>query len=177
MLVACLGGQTSDPGNVIICNDEHVSADEPVSGVSPARLAQTFAGSYTSTLRWMGGRDATAGAPVPDDQVTIALTYRGGDGIRCGTLSVPVAIEVTTRDSGIHEMGTATLSAAQGSIESARLGFTGNQVVIRGELNRSNGTVAIFGILESRAADPPGSSAQFPAAATSTGSGGSGAAP
>jgi hypothetical protein len=178
-LAGCLGGQTSDPGNSVGCTPQKVPAGEAVSGVSPAQLARTFAGSYTSTLRWLGG--SAAGALVPDEPVTITVTYQGADGTSCPDvyLSVPVAIEITTRDSGIHETGNATLFAGLGSVDRAGFSFNGNQVSVNGDLIRSNGTIAISGTLGSRTADLPGSSARFPAVATSTdaGSGGSGGAP
>jgi hypothetical protein len=176
VLVGCfLGGQTGDPGDSVgTCDQQNV----PPSETTIAEFAQIFAGSYTSTLRWIGGNVTTAGAPVPDDQITITLTYHGAVGtVLCGNLSVPVAIEITTRDSGIHETGTVTLS--QDNSEFASFGFSGQQVNVSGLLNRSNGTVSISGSLESLVADLPGLSAQFPAPATNTGtgSGGTGGAP
>jgi hypothetical protein len=113
---------------------------------------------------------------VPDDEITITITYRGADGTDC-SFGVPVVIEITTRDSGIHETGGARLTGQAGSTQFAFLTFSGDQVDVSGELTRSNGTVAISGSLQALVASLPGSSAQFPAPVTSTGSGGSGGAP
>jgi hypothetical protein len=177
VLVGCfLGGQTGDPGaSGDECEPQRVSANQEVDGVSPSAFAQAFAGSYTSTLSWMAGSSASASAPVSDDEITITLTYKGADGTTCGDLEVPVAIEVTTKESGINEMGSAMLSGQVGSIASANFEFSGKQVAVSGRLIRSNGTVTVSGTLASLVADLPGSSAQFPApgASSGTGSGGS----
>lgn len=168
VLAGCIfGGQTgedsaqAEPG----CGDTTVTAHELFRGMSPAEFAQAFAGRHTSTLRWTRPAAADAGAPVPDDEITITVTYQGADGtMTCsGEWRVPVIVDITTRDSGIHETGTTTLSTRPGPLQSAGFDFTGNQVEVSASLVGANGAVAISGTVRALVTGLPGVNADFPA--------------
>jgi hypothetical protein len=150
-----------------------VPAGERVNGITPAELARAFEGRYTAALRWLGSPDAGS-PPASDDEITIVVTYEGADGrTSCGfDLGVEVAVDIATRDTGVHETGKATLSAPAGSTDLATLVFSGVRVNALVTLRRSAGAVQISGTLESLATDLPGERAEFPPNARDSGTGG-----
>jgi len=176
-VVGCLGGQTGDPGGSAVCVQNKVGAEQRVPGVSPADLARAFEGSHAAALRWSTKKPGDAGVRIPDDAITITVAYADGDGLTgCDDLSVSVTVDITTRDSGIHETGAATLEAREGSTDNATLHFAGEQVVVSATLQRSQGAVELSGSLQAKGTGLPGDTAQFPPPAVA-GTGGSGGAP
>lgn len=170
-LVACEGGQTGQP-SANSCSGRIVPAGERVNGITPAELARAFEGRYTAALRWLGLPDA--GSPPANDEITIVVTYEGADGTTsCGfDLGVEVSVDITTRDTGVHETGRATLSAPAASTDLATLAFSGVRVNAVVTLRRAGGAVQISGTLESLATDLPGKRAEFPPNARDSGTGG-----
>src|SRR5437773_8369131 len=132
LLVACTGGQTGQPTRAAACPPVNVSADEPVHGITPSELARLFEGRYTSALRWLlrSSGPSEAGSSLGDDEITVGITYQGANGTtHCeADLEVEVAVDMTTRDTGVHETGSAILSAPAGSTELGTFAFTGVRV-------------------------------------------------
>jgi hypothetical protein len=147
-----------------------------VKGVSPAELARSFEGRHISALQWQKSESGSpdAGFSPVNDEIALDITYRGENGAtHCDAdLKVEVAIEITTRDTGIHEMGIVTLWAPSGSSDLSAFGFAGVRVDAHVALRRSGGAVEISGSLQSLAGDLPGDSAEFPPNDNDSGIGG-----
>src|SRR4051812_2372283 len=78
-LAACEGGQTGQPSSPACTHGPVlVSSNDQLQGVSPAQLAQAFAGEYSAPLRW-----SNEGAPgtgmLTGDEITISISYDGAD--------------------------------------------------------------------------------------------------
>src|SRR5205809_6639329 len=152
---ACTGGQTGQPNIATSCPPRTVPADERVKGISPSELARAFEGRHTSALQWLrvGSGSPDSGSLPANDEITVGITYRGVDGeTHCEVdLQVEVAVDITTRDTGVHEVGQATLLAPTSSMDLAGFAFRGTRVDAFVTLRRSGGVVEISGSLDSLA--------------------------
>jgi hypothetical protein len=81
----------------------------------------------------------------------------------CGQLEVAVDFALATRDHGLLESRSVTLSGDKGQLESASLYVQGERVTLSAELTATDGAVQIAGTI--RSVDPalPSGEATFPA--------------
>jgi|SRR5450432_1094493 len=164
LLWACEGGQTGQP-TASACDSPWIAvpADQSISGVSPRELARASAGRYTAPLRWRtGSNNAEQVGAV--DEITVVLAYQGADGSTndcADMLRVDMTVDVTTRDSALHETGTVSLEARIGAVEPAMFLLNGNQVNVAVQLGVDAGQVVISGTLQSNSDATPSSVADF----------------
>jgi hypothetical protein len=165
---ACEGGQTGQPGvgSNAACDSPWVPvpADQGVASISPRQLAQACVGHYTAPLLWSAAADGPDSG-VATDEIRVDISYAGADGSanECA-MRVEVTVEITTRDSGVHETGTALLQAPLGALLPASFDLSGRDVDASVELRVEAGQVVISGGLQSRTSSTPSTSAQFSAA-------------
>jgi hypothetical protein len=155
---SCLGGQTGQPG-LLDCRPNTVSPDQAIAGVTPNAFVAAFEGTHTTTLRW------NAAGETAEDEITIVLLARTSPSAldACGQLEVTVDFALATRDHGLLESRTVTLSGDKGQLESASLYVQGERVRLSATLTAIDGEVQIAGtILTSDPALPSGE-ATFPA--------------
>jgi hypothetical protein len=135
-----------------------------MASISPRKLAQACVGHYTAPLLWSAPADQLDSG-VATDEIAIDISYTGADGSanECA-MRVEVSVEITTRDSGVHETGTALLQAPLGALLPASFNLSGRDVDVAVELGVEAGQVVISGALQSRTSSTPSASAQFSAA-------------
>jgi hypothetical protein len=112
----CFGGQTGQPGSALGgCETPtvEVPVDRPLRTVVPIDAARALEGTQTFALVWVD----SLGVPldsVPEDELTLTFTYDGGSAryVPCGHggPDIEMTLDVSTRDSGLVESGTAWVS-------------------------------------------------------------------
>ncbi len=158
LVSACVGGQTGQPDSDD-CR-KSLSAHQSWRGQSVRGLAEALAGTHTGHLQWEGVADA-----VPPDNISIRVAYAGEGAITdCGELlEVPVALEISTEQSGVAEQGKGTLVFR--STEAplvASLSYSGSDVEgLSAALTEARLGVAPEGNMHVRGADYPASTATF----------------
>jgi hypothetical protein len=176
VLAGCEGGQTGQPTSVH-CASEAVRADAHVDAVTPAELARAFEGGHTAPLKWesTSSGPSDAGALRAADEISIGIAYDGGGGEMnpcTSDLEVEIVVDVTTRDTGIHETGRTLFSAPRGSLEYGSFDLVGRHFRISATLRRSPGKIELSGTLSPIGDAQAGSRAEFSTGPTTPGSDG-----
>jgi len=163
LLAGCVGGQTGQPGSADIPGTCDVSPNQPVNGQSPAELARRYEGSHSSRMRWVTIEPRDGGTMVANDEITIDVRYRGEGGTSCDGLSVPVTVVVTTKNNGVNETGTGSLTASL--LGSAILDFNDQHVTVSATLWALNGAFTMSGKLYPHDGTLSGDFGEFPPSA------------
>lgn len=169
-LSACLGGQTGQPDSAscqptLASGD--VAPDQDYGGITPRALAQAFVGTHSAPLLWRTGVLA-----APDsrqvgaaDEITLVVSYADSAGSGSDTcisqLSVDVAVDITTRDTGLHETGTLTLVAINGVVNPASFTVTSDAAAVSAMFSAASNSLEISGTLEPLSGSWPSAWAQF----------------
>jgi len=181
---ACLGGQTGQPASATCktTGADIVASDQDYGGITPRALAQAFVGTHSAPLVWRTGVPAApdsqqVGAP---DEITFVISYSDVAGTTSNDcfprLNVEVAVDITTRDTGLHESGTLTLAASNGQIEPVSFMVTSDAATVSAMFSGASNALEISGTLETHSGTWPSAWAQFSSAdSSSAGAGGSGA--
>jgi hypothetical protein len=173
----CLGGQTGQPTAANAgCDTPTVSVpvDRPLRGVVPVDAARAMEGTQTLPFVWV---DAY-GEPlpgVPEDELTLTFTYEGGTARYnpCNHRGpdVEMTLDVSTRDSGLADSGTAWVSfypPGTGpqpygpSGESGSFSFSGSMVGVSGQLLPADGGTVRSGGLTTTVLPSPLGRGRFP---------------
>ena len=180
---ACLGGQTGQPASASCqTTGAIVPPDQDYRGITPRALAQAFVGTHSAPLQWRTGALAAADSQQvgASDEITFVISYSdvaGTTGNDCfPQLSVEVAVDITTRDTGLHESGTLTLAASGGQIEPVSFTGTSDAATVSAMFSGASNALEISGTVETHSGTWPSAWAQFSSADSgSAGAGGSGA--
>ncbi len=164
-LSACDGGQTGQPGTPASCDTPWlpVAVDQEMWGVSARELAQAAVGEYTAPLIWRAADHVTQVGAT--DEISVVIVYQGaGDSATnscTSSVRVQVSVDITTRDSGIHENGSVWLEAGVGVLDPATLVLDGSQADVALQLRVEEGQVVITGTLQALSDAAPSAAADF----------------
>jgi hypothetical protein len=164
LAAGCLGGQTGHATRGS-CDSKALESGAAWGGTTVLGAAQAYEGTYAATLGWkVESRSATTHTPVElPDSVQLIINYDGATGSEscAGELSVPVAVTLTTSESGLAESGSGTLSVAaapDGGLIGT-LHFETSRVRFDATLDAETSTMR--GSLDALDPDLPGASATF----------------
>jgi hypothetical protein len=173
----CGGGQTGQPTAAMGGCDTptvEVPVDRPLRTVVPIDAARALEGTQRLPLVWID-MFGNALASVPEDEVTLTFTYDGG-GARYNPCNhdgpdIEMTLDVSTRDSGLVDSGTAWVSFFAPrtgpepygpSGEFASFSFSGAVVSVSGRVLPADGGTVRSGTLKTTALPAPLGSARFP---------------
>jgi hypothetical protein len=135
-----------------------VKPDQAIEGVTPNAFVAAFEGTHTTTLRWNAAGEAA------EDEITLVVLARTSPSARdvCGQLEVTVDFALATRNHGLLESRTVTLSGDTGQLDSAWLYVQGERVRLSATLTAIDGGVEIAGTLRTSHPALPAGDAMFP---------------
>jgi hypothetical protein len=185
VLSACLGGQTGQPTGLTcqVTPPESVAPDQDYDGITPRALAQSFVGKHSAPLLWRTGELATSESqPVGNpDEITFVVSYSdvAGTGSKyCNQqLSVVVAVEITTRDTGLHQTGTLALVAVNGQLEAGSFTVTSDAATVTVMFSGAPNPLEMSGTVEAQSGSWPSKWAQFSNQDLGSGGAGGGGGP
>jgi hypothetical protein len=167
----CLGGQTGQPTVDTGCMAPvvNVPVDEAIRGIVPLDAARALEGSYTQPFVWVDGFDVLLPG-VTSDQMGLTFTYDGGaaryDPCEHGGPDIQMTLDVSLRDAGLVETGTALVSFYPGPPR--RDGVFGKfslgtaTSLVTGNLTRADTGTLVSGSLSTSALSVPLRQGHFP---------------